>query len=132
MASPSLWGHWGWLHRGTQASPGHVPGWAVLSPLVSEPVFDVDPGQAALLWHGAVTAPGNFSSSAPGLPGSGDHRNGGHSGAVSLLLGFAALFISILIRQKLIFLWGLPFRCCLSYPAEQETDEAQLSDVKLH
>lgn len=27
-------------------------------------------------------------------------------------------------ERKAYFLMGLPFRCCLSYPAEQETDEA--------
>lgn len=41
-----------------------------------------------------------------------------------LSLVFAASFLHSLRREKLIFFWGLPFRCCLSFPAEDETDEA--------
>lgn len=56
-----------WLHGGARASPVQVPGWAVLPALVSEPVFNVEPGQAAgclSVWHRPVIAPGNLSSSA--------------------------------------------------------------------
>lgn len=43
---------------------------------------------------------------------------------ISLVFAGPGRFLSSLRKEKLLFPWGLPFRCCLSYPTEQEADGA--------
>lgn len=108
--------------------PVQVPGSrAVVTPMVLEHVFN------AGAWPGCsmpccVAGARHLSKQRGALPpGSPPPGTAGTEGSLLLCpldLVVAAPLLNSLRREKFIFTWGLPFRCHLSYPIEQETDKA--------